>query len=810
MAMKRIRKTEEVTEFAYKKFESMSASAYGVDSIIGKFDGVAENRALELDHLLSLSQQYRAEEKRELLHVETNQLKESCGLDAFTQVYPSFSRQGEGVGGFMMNHPQSLKGAFSHGERQQVREDSGHVLPQFYPDLIEKSRGDQMEQENEFLGCRMNCAQNQNGDVIHGDRQKFQPYIHWAEKLQQLEQENLHLGSTMNSHCSHGERKELPEEYGHSLPQNSLDFVRDSQVMEHTKDIFSFKMNRSWPERKPSLNDEKQELNENYVHSLPLHYPHFDVESHQMQQEHGRHVSDFNVDSHQRQQENELLGSRMNLLHKQKGSPVNDEKQQLQDACTHSLPQPHIGLSGESNFMEQENEVLASRVDHPGDAKGAFFNGEGEQLKQDCLCDSYLLTKQGDDVCTTNGCTLQLSGTEELHSNIQSSDIHSKKRIIDLRKIRESGINALPQASNASDHMQELAQPSKSKNIKQRLGPPVHNSKPSNGESKKHGLGSPCRVRSSRKDIKQRLGLPCQLHSPNNMPKIERHNDVHKGVQAPDVDLPYVKRRRTGEDSKEFKQLIHGAFIQFVKVLNENPAQRRKYTEKAKADTLKCCVCGSKSKEFVNMLSLVQHAFTSQTSGLRVKHLGLHKALCVLMGWNSTAASNGLWSQKALPEAEALAIKEDLIIWPPVVILHNSSIAATNSDDRIIVSIEALEAFLADMGFDRGIFKVCRGKPANQSILSVIFHGTFPGLQEAERLHKLYVEKKHGRAEFQRINCSSGGTEKVTVDKVEDVLYGYLGIAGDLDKLDFDTKSRAVIKSKKEIYGVADALLHTK
>lgn len=115
---------------------------------------------------------------------------------------------------------------------------------------------------------------------------------------------------------------------------------------------------------------------------------------------------------------------------------------------------------------------------------------------------------------------------------------------------------------------------------------------------------------------------------------------------------------------------------------------------------------------------------------------------------------------------------------------------------------------IADMGFGWGISKVCRGKPANQSIMTVIFHGTFSGLKEAERLHKLYAENKHGRAEFQQINCSSGETKKAPLDKVKDVLYGYLGIAGDLDKLDFETKSCALVKSKKEIYATADALLN--
>lgn len=98
---------------------------------------------------------------------------------------------------------------------------------------------------------------------------------------------------------------------------------------------------------------------------------------------------------------------------------------------------------------------------------------------------------------------------------------------------------------------------------------------------------------------------------------------------------------------------------------------------------------------------------------------------------------------------------------------------------------------------------MCGGKPVNQSIMVVIFHGTFSGLQEAERLHKLYAENKHGRAEFQLVNCNSGETHH----KLVDVIYGYLGIASDLDKLDIKTKSHSIVKSKKEIYAIADAHL---
>ena len=117
------------------------------------------------------------------------------------------------------------------------------------------------------------------------------------------------------------------------------------------------------------------------------------------------------------------------------------------------------------------------------------------------------------------------------------------------------------------------------------------------------------------------------------------------------------------------------------------------------------------------------------------------------------------------------------------------------------------------MGFDGGKTMICRGKPANQSIMVVRFGATFYGLQKAEKLHNMYAENQHGRAEFHQINFNNGKTSscrenrKAQADKVEHVLYGYLGIAGDLDKLDFEAKERCVVKSKKEIWAIADVPL---
>lgn len=117
------------------------------------------------------------------------------------------------------------------------------------------------------------------------------------------------------------------------------------------------------------------------------------------------------------------------------------------------------------------------------------------------------------------------------------------------------------------------------------------------------------------------------------------------------------------------------------------------------------------------------------------------------------------------------------------------------------------------MGFGQGMTNLCCGKAANQSTIVVSFNGTFSGLREAERLHRLYADNRHGRAEFQQIsfsgpNSGSGQTRRFLAKKAENVLYGYLGIAGDLDKLDFEIKKWCVVKSKKEINAIADASLN--
>ncbi|KAH1130636.1 hypothetical protein J1N35_002014 [Gossypium stocksii] len=811
-AMSRIRRTEEVTESAYRKMESVRARASAIDSMVDKIDGSGKSGAMDMEPRISLPQQYMTEKKREVLHGEMLPRREDCSNHALTQHYVGFSGEGERVVGLEMNHFCSPKGALFHGGRRRY--------PQLSPDVKEKAHRN-LEREIEVVGSCFNGGKSQNGEVFLSETQQLQRYAHFSrESHDEMKQYNEDLGSRMECHPS---PKRVPfHAEGHSLAQT---FVRESLVMEQTNDVFSSRTTRPYGQKTALSEVERPELSADHTLALPQRY------------------LDFNVEPDDKQQANELLGSRMSHPPKLNVTPSHGEELQIQDDFSHSLPRHHFGLNGESPVMEQETEVLGSRMCYPHDEKEAYFRGERQQLQQDCAMEIYPFSND-DDVSTNEGSTPHISATEEVCINSQSSMEHPKKRIIDLRKIRERRITTLTQTSGASDdeildiryqgqrysdegsslprnspHMLEFMQLTSRKSVKQRLGRPcrLNYPYPPHRKSIKQRLGPSCQVHHNRTTVKQRLGPSYQVHSSTSMPRIERHkpsklakekvNEFCKGVQARGVVSHPVKRGRTvpPEDSDEFEQLIHRAYFKFVKVLNENPAQRRKYTNKGEAETIKCCVCGSKSEDFVNTLSLAMHAFASQKVGCRVEHMGLHKALCLLMGWDSMAVSKGIWAPKTLPDAEALAMKEDLVVWPPVVILHNGSIGTTNSGDRIVASIEELEAFLRETGFGRGISKVCRGKPVNQSIMVVIFHGTFSGLQEAERLHKLYAENKHGRAEFQRVNCKSGGTKH----KLEDVLYGYLGIASDLDKLDIKTKSHSIVKSKKGIYAIADAHLDT-
>ncbi|XWS56324.1 hypothetical protein CRYUN_Cryun09bG0076000 [Craigia yunnanensis] len=188
------------------------------------------------------------------------------------------------------------------------------------------------------------------------------------------------------------------------------------------------------------------------------------------------------------------------------------------------------------------------------------------------------------------------------------------------------------------------------------------------------------------------------LHKQNKVWK--RNEDYDEDINANDgdmtEDLVNYAEAELSEDSEEFKQLVHEAFLKYSKRLNSNQSVRRRYKEQGHAGSLFCIVCGrSYSKEFMDTQRLVRHAFMSHKVGLRAQHLGLHKAICVLLGWDSIAPPDTItWVPQVLPEAEAFAQKEDLVLWPPIVVIHNISMANNNPQEQKVVPIEGVQAFL--------------------------------------------------------------------------------------------------------------------
>jgi len=209
------------------------------------------------------------------------------------------------------------------------------------------------------------------------------------------------------------------------------------------------------------------------------------------------------------------------------------------------------------------------------------------------------------------------------------------------------------------------------------------------------------------------------------------------------------------------------------------------------------------------------HTFNSRKVGLRAEHLGLHKALCVLMGWNHVVPPDNAKVYQSLPDARAM--KEDLILWPPLVIVHNANGEMKKDGSEHVISNLDMDEILQGVGFNNGKIKVVNG--AIQGTLLVKFSPTFSGLQEAERLHK-YCEDNHcGRNDWLQVQPLHKSQQNLSEDS--DLLqadgdakdnkkpfYGYIGIAGDLEKVDFDTKKRTLVKSRKDIEAITDGPVH--
>lgn len=114
-----------------------------------------------------------------------------------------------------------------------------------------------------------------------------------------------------------------------------------------------------------------------------------------------------------------------------------------------------------------------------------------------------------------------------------------------------------------------------------------------------------------------------------------------------------------------------------------------------------------------------------------------------------------------------------------------------------------------DLGFGTGKSKSLYGREGHLGITLVKFAGDQSGLKDAVRLAEYFEKDSRGRKVWARVQPLSLGKDDennpslVTVDQrtgeKKRILYGYLGTASDLDKVDFETRKKAVIESQREI-----------
>lgn len=113
-----------------------------------------------------------------------------------------------------------------------------------------------------------------------------------------------------------------------------------------------------------------------------------------------------------------------------------------------------------------------------------------------------------------------------------------------------------------------------------------------------------------------------------------------------------------------------------------------------------------------------------------------------------------------------------------------------------------------ELGFVGGKSKSLYGRDGHLGITLVKFAGDESGFKEAIRLAEHFEKENHGRKDWAHVQSQTLGKDDennanlVKVDEKKGdkrrVLYGYLGTAFDLDKVDFDTRKKAFIESRRE------------
>lgn len=256
------------------------------------------------------------------------------------------------------------------------------------------------------------------------------------------------------------------------------------------------------------------------------------------------------------------------------------------------------------------------------------------------------------------------------------------------------------------------------------------------------------------------------------------------------------------------QKALKDAFLRFVKLVNENTNQRKNYLEDGKQGPLQCVACDRSSKDFPDMHALIMHTYHSDNADLLVDHLGLHKALCILMGWNYSKPPDNSKAYQLLSADEAAANEGDLIMWPPLVIIHNTCTGKGRDGRMEGFGNKAMDVKLRDLGCRGGKSKALYNRDGHQGVTLVKFTNDQLGLKEAFQLAEFFEKENHGRRSWAHVQSLTAGKDDennpnlVMVDErtgeKKRIFYGYLGTSADLDKIDFETRKKIGIESLRE------------
>ncbi|KAM3356272.1 hypothetical protein P3S68_022986 [Capsicum galapagoense] len=248
------------------------------------------------------------------------------------------------------------------------------------------------------------------------------------------------------------------------------------------------------------------------------------------------------------------------------------------------------------------------------------------------------------------------------------------------------------------------------------------------------------------------------------------------------------------------------SFLNMVKSIYDSSSLKRNYFADGKQGRLQCLACNRTSKDCPDMHSLIMHAYNPDSADSLVEHLAFHKALCVLMGWNYLTPPDHSKSYQILSAGEATANRDDLILWPPLVIIHNT-ITGKRDDGRMEgLGNKAMDSYLRGIGFPGGKAKALYSRDGHLGVTLVKFASDQSGFMEAMRLAEYFEKENHGRNGWARLQPLTLGKDDENnpdlfkfdhrTGEKKRVFYGYLGTVNDLEKVDFDFRKKITIASR--------------